>query len=255
MRSVPHPLRQLVITVGAPPTIGGEEGRHVLARFYGELLGMEVVSDGWLRIARRDASGDAAPLSLALDGDGWSEQRPPRWRDPTHPQQLHLDIAVPSLAGAAASIASSGGRLLEDFGRWQVHADPAGHPFCIYEEHENALAEPTLTTVTFDAFSPRSLAAFYEGLFGLTRRLDDDSDRVVLDVEDDRFPNLAFQHAVFDACRWPDDDHPAQLHLDIRFADGTDAAVERAERFGAIRLPKLADTEIFADPAGHPFCL
>ena len=252
---MPHALRQLVITVGSPPTIGGEEGRRALARFYGALLGMEVVSDVWLRIAKRDAGGNEQPLSLALDGDGWSDERPPRWRDPSHPQQVHLDIAVPSLELAAASITELGGSLLQDCGHWRVLADPAGHPFCIFEDHESPVAEPTLTTVTFDAFSPRSLAAFYEGLFGLSRRLTDETDRVVLDVEDDRFPNLAFQHAVFEACRWPDDAHPAQLHLDIRFADGTEPAVERAERYGAIRLPKLADTEIFADPAGHPFCL
>jgi hypothetical protein len=49
--------------------------------------------------------------------------------------------------------------------------------------------------------------------------------------------------------------NPAQFHVDFGFADGTDEAVERAERLGAIRLPKLADTEIFADPAAHPFCL
>ena len=250
-----HTLRQLVITVGAPPTIGGEEGRHVLARFYGDLLGMEVIDTGWLRIAKRDDNGNSHPLSLALDGDGWSDAKPPRWRDPSHPQQVHLDIAVPSLPSAASMVTDLGSTLLEDFGQWQVHADPAGHPFCIYEEQEEPVAQPSLTTVTFDCFSPRSLATFYEGLFGLTRRLTDEPDRVVLDVEDERFPNLAFQHAEFDACRWPNDNYPAQMHLDIRFDGGKDLAVERAERLGAIRLPKLADTEIFADPAGHPFCL
>lgn len=252
---MPHPLRQLVVTVGAPSEIDGEEGRRVLARFYGDLLGMEVVSEGWLRIAKRGGDGNAHPLSLALDGDGWSDQRPPRWRDPTHPQQLHLDIAVPSMTEAVSRVTQLGGDLLEDFGRWQVFADPAGHPFCIYEEHEHPVAEPAITTINVDCLSPRSLAAFYEGLFGLSRRLTDEPERVVLDVEDNRFPNLAFQHAVFDASRWPDEAFPAQLHLDIRFEDGTEAAVERAQRFGGIRLPKLADTEIFADPAGHPFCL
>lgn len=252
---MPHRLRQLVVTVGSPQAIGAEEGRRALARFYGRLLGMEVVSEGWLRIAKRDDRGTEHPLSLALDGDGWSDRRPPRWRDPAHPQQLHLDIAVPSLVPAAALVVDLGGTVLEDCGRWQVLADPAGHPFCIFEEHERPVDQPTLAAVTFDCFSPRSLATFYEGLFGLSRRLADEAERVVLDLEDDRFPNLAFQHAVFDACRWPDDEHPAQLHLDIRFEGGTDPAVARAERFGAIRLPKLADTEIFADPAGHPFCL
>ncbi|MEX1008023.1 MAG: VOC family protein [Acidimicrobiia bacterium] len=57
------------------------------------------------------------------------------------------------------------------------------------------------------------------------------------------------------AARWPDPAYPAQLHVDFRFTHGTHSAQERAERFGAIRLPKLADTEIYADPSGHPFCL
>ena len=230
----------------------------VLAGFYGALLGMEVVSEDWLRIAKRDARGDEHALSLALDSDGWSDTRPPRWRDPSNPQQLHLDIAVPSLSNAASRVLELGASLLEDFGRWRVFADPAGHPFCLYEPHDGGLAEPMLTTVTLDCLSPRSLAAFYEGLLGLANRLTDEPDRVVVDLEDDRFPNLAFQHAVFEACRWPDDAYPAQLHLDISFRDGDDdkqPAVERALRFGAVRLPTLSDAETFADPAGHPFCL
>ena len=60
-------------------------------------------------------------------------------------------------------------------------------------------------------------------------------------MKGNRFPNLAFQHAVFDAGRWPDPPRPAQLHLGIRFDDRAESAVDRAERFGAIRLPTLAD--------------
>lgn len=253
--SVAHRLERMIVTVGAPPAIGGDEGRQVLARFYGALLAMEVVSEDWLRIAKRNGDGDEHSLSLALDGDGWSDLRPPRWRDPTHPQQLHLDIAVPELASGATRVRELGGVLLEDFGRWQVFADPAGHPFCVYEPHDGPIDEPTLTTVTLDCFSPRSLAAFYEGLFGVSRRLGDEPERVVIELEDARFPNLAFQHAVFEACRWPDDAYPSQLHLDLQFGDGRDAAIERARRFGAIQLPVLSDAETFADPAGHPFCL
>lgn len=77
----------------------------------------------------------------------------------------------------------------------------------------------------------------------------------MLALADDRYPDLAFQHAVFVAARWPDPAYPAQLHLDLHFGDQQGAAIGRIERLGNVRLPKLADSEIFADPAAHPFCV
>ena len=125
-----HPLRQLTITVSAPDAINGNEGRRELAAFYGDLLGMQVVSDGWLQIAK--ARG--VPLTLALDGDGWSDERPPRYQDPEHPQQLHLDIAVRDVDVAAKQALALGATTLRDDGNDNDHrvlADPAGHPFCL----------------------------------------------------------------------------------------------------------------------------
>jgi len=110
--------------------------------------------------------------------------------------------------------------------------------------------------LVFDCFSPRSLAAFYEGFLGVRKRLEDSPERVVLSLDDERYPDFAFHHAQFVAARWPDPAYPAQLHVDYHgFGGERQAAVERAERLGAMRLPKLADTEIFADPAAHPFCI
>src|SRR5688572_7225471 len=97
-------LRQMTITISAPPTISGTDGRRALAAFYGELLGMHVIDEGWLRIAESRES----PLQLALDGDGWSDLRPPRWQDPEHPQQMHLDIAVADLDAADHLVAGLG---------------------------------------------------------------------------------------------------------------------------------------------------
>jgi hypothetical protein len=76
----------------------------------------------------------------------------------------------------------------------------------------------------------------------------------VLDLYDDRFPDLAFQQARYVAARWPDPAFPAQVHLDLPFAD-REAVIERAQDFGGVRLPQLADTHVFADPGGHPFCV
>lgn len=246
-----HRLHQLVVTIGAPRSIAGEEGRRVLAAFYGELLGMQIIDEQWLRISRDRTS----TLQLALDSDGWSDERPPRWPDPDFPQQMHLDVLAPDLGAAGELVVGLGAKLLLEAGDHRTYTDPAGHPFCLYPDPSGDTHRAAIGRVVFDCFSPRSLAAFYEGLLGVTDRTEDSEQRVVIALDDERYPDLAFQHAQFVAARWPDPAYPAQLHLDLRFGDGKQAAQERAERLGAIRLPKLADTEIYADPAGHPFCL
>jgi hypothetical protein len=66
---------------------------------------------------------------------------------------------------------------------------------------------------------------------------------------------LAFQHSAHQPPRWPDPAYPAQIHLDLAFADRS--AREHAERLGAVHLPlpDRPDNLVYADPAGHPFCL
>ncbi len=57
--------------------------------------------------------------------------------------------------------------------------------------------------------------------------------------------------------QWPDPAHPQQLHLDVQ-VDDPDEAEQRVLALGARRLPDPADAgdfRVFADPAGHPFCL
>lgn len=246
-----HPLREMTITISSPGRLGGEEGRRALAAFYCGLLGMRIVGEGLLKIARTRETA----LQFALDGDGWSDERPPRWPDPEYPQQLHLDLEVPEMEATGEVAVRLGATLLQDQGSYRTYADPAGHPFCLYPGARRDDGEAVVRRLVFDCFSPRSLAAFYEGLLGVDERVEDEAERVVISLGDQRFPDFAFQHAEFVAARWPDPSYPAQLHVDVRFSDGTEAAQERAEQLGAIRLPKLADTEIYADPAAHPFCL
>lgn len=247
-----YPLHEMTITIGSPPQLDGKEGRHELAAFYCGLLGMQVVDEDWLRVAKDPDSA----LRFALDGDGWSDERPPRWGDPEHPQQLHLDLQAPDVDATGELIVSTGGTLLRDLGDWRIYADPAGHPFCLDPAPAGDAGRGVIVTrLVFDCFSPRSLAGFYEGLLGVQERPEDTPERVEIALGDERFPNFLFQHAQFVAARWPDPAYPAQMHVDLCFADGAEAAAERAEKLGAIRLPKLADTEILADPAAHPFCL
>ena len=65
---------------------------------------------------------------------------PPTWPEDGVPQQLHLDLSVPTadeLVAQHERALSLGARLLQD--RFDdpveplyVYADPAGHPFCIF---------------------------------------------------------------------------------------------------------------------------
>ena len=55
--------------------------------------------------------------------------------------------------------------------------------------------------------------------------------------------------------QWPDPARPQQAHLDI-MVDDLDAGEQRALALGATRLNGGGETfRVFADPAGHPFCL
>jgi predicted enzyme related to lactoylglutathione lyase len=63
----------------------------------------------------------------------------PVWPDGT-PQQVHLDLTVTDLAGSSTRAVGLGAEVLgapvdEDGCTFQVHADPAGHPFCLCREH------------------------------------------------------------------------------------------------------------------------
>ncbi len=119
---------------------------RALAEFYRQLLGMyyrpgdEPPAPGepdprgrdWL-VLRGGSGGQVAVQQVATL---------PRvtWPEGAHPQMLHLDLTVPTLAaldvqhGRAASL---GATLLFDRSDdpeepLRVYADPAGHPFCLF---------------------------------------------------------------------------------------------------------------------------
>jgi len=178
-----HLLREsdaMTITIGSPDVLDGEEGRRVLAAFYGELLGMQAFEPyGWLKLAKRppeagyiagDTTDGGSKLQLALDGDGWSDERPPRWPDPEYPQQMHLDIFVPDATAADTLVVGRGATLLLDQGDFRTYADPAGHPFCLYPSADTKGAK--VGRLVLDCFSPRALASFYAGFLGAPERLE-----------------------------------------------------------------------------------
>lgn len=124
-----------------------------LAEFYRQLLGL------------RYRPGDEPPTGAAPDtaGQDWlvlqdsagttrvafqqvAELPAATWPRPGVPQQLHLDLTVPTTADLDAQherALSLGARLLLDRSDdleepLRVYADLAGHPFCIFVVHPPA---------------------------------------------------------------------------------------------------------------------
>jgi catechol 2,3-dioxygenase-like lactoylglutathione lyase family enzyme len=104
--------------------------------------------------------------------------------------------------------------------------------------------------VVLDCADPRRVASFYSQL--LNQPITYDSDDWVVVAPNDASSGLAFQLSPdHRPPTWPDNAVPQQFHLDVMVED-VDAATPKVLALGATRL----DTgTVFADPAGHPFCL
>jgi len=104
--------------------------------------------------------------------------------------------------------------------------------------------------VVLDCPDPEALAAFYSRLLGQPVTYQS-SDWVVV-AANDTSSGLAFQLAP-DHCppTWPDPAVPQQVHLDIMVEDVASAE----SRVLALGARKLDGDNVYADPAGHPFCL
>lgn len=104
--------------------------------------------------------------------------------------------------------------------------------------------------VVLDCPDPRVLARFYSRLLGDPITYDSD-DWVVVSTSG-QASGLAFQLAPnHQPPTWPDPSIPQQTHLDIMVEDVA-AATPLVLALGA---RKLDGEDVFADPAGHPFCL
>ena len=131
-------LRQVVLDTTDP---------RGLAEFYRELLGLryrpgdepptagepDPLGDDWLVLRHPD---DSAALAFSKV----DELPEATWPTGPHPQQLHLDLTVPTVAELDrqhARTVALGARLLLDRSDdseepLRVYADLAGHPFCIF---------------------------------------------------------------------------------------------------------------------------
>lgn len=111
-----------------------------------------------------------------------------------------------------------------------------------------------LKTVAFDAADIETLSTFYHRLAGWeTVGEEADPDWITLRADGGQY--VAFQLAPDHvAPKWPGQERPQQMHLDLQ-VDGTEAAAARAVELGATRLAEGSSWITLADPAGHPFDL
>jgi len=104
--------------------------------------------------------------------------------------------------------------------------------------------------LVIDCREPARVAGFWSAVLGEPITYADDDFVVV--ARDEQSSGLAFQRAAdHQPPSWPDPAVPQQMHLDV-MVDDVAAAATLVLELGAVRLPGEG---VFADPAGHPFCL
>ena len=132
---------------------------------------------------------------------------------------------------------------------------------------------PTLSQVVLDCEDARALAEFYRLLLGFHYRPGDEppaggtpdsrgQDWLVL-LDTTGSSRLAFQQVPhLPEPTWPEGPRPQMLHLDTTVPNPADLRTqhERALALGARLLLDRSDDEqeplyVYADPAGHPFCI
>jgi predicted enzyme related to lactoylglutathione lyase len=111
--------------------------------------------------------------------------------------------------------------------------------------------------VVFDAADLATESSFWAGVLDGTVDAEDDWHMVMVDGAPRVGVQLAPNHVPPD---WPDGTPPQQIHLDLWVEDFV-AAHDRVMSLGARVLKRAEDVDsddnfqVYADPAGHPFCL
>ena len=193
------------------------EERDAMAALYADLLRL----DKW-------------DVPVLVFDEGHPDDPRPRWPDPAFPQQMHLDIRVGDIDMVDDLVVARGATRLAAFDDHRVYADIIGHPFCLYSAEVD---NPELWRLVIDARDPAALEKFYADVLG-----------------SDTIPQLAFQHSSAEPPRWPDRAYPAQVHVDLMYDEPTEVAARVLDCGGSI-LRERGAFPVYADPAGHPFCL
>lgn len=135
------------------------------------------------------------------------------------------------------------------------------------------VVRPVLRQVVVDTTDARALAEFYRELLGWDYREGDEApapghpdplgaDWLVLRARGGGV-SMAFQQVdALPVSTWPRDEVPQQMHLDMSVStrEDLDACHQRVLSLGAREvLDRTDDPEeplrVYADPAGHPFCI
>ncbi len=127
---------------------------------------------------------------------------------------------------------------------------------------------PRLHQTVLDTEDPRGLAEFYRVLLGLAYRpgdeeVDPEGDDWLVLLGDGGRAVLAFQRVeALPRATWPVGERPQMLHLDTTVATPAELGEQhlRALGLGATLLDDRSDDPdeplcVYADPAGHPFCI
>jgi hypothetical protein len=138
---------------------------------------------------------------------------------------------------------------------------------------DNTQSFPHLRQVVLDTTDARRLAEFYRELLGYTYRPGDEppapnapdpKGHEWLVIRDPHgTTHIAFQQVdTLAESTWPKDGIPQQLHLDMSVPsmDAFNLQHQRATSLGAKLLfdrsdDKVEPLRVYADPAGHPFCI
>ncbi|PWH07908.1 glyoxalase [Brachybacterium endophyticum] len=111
--------------------------------------------------------------------------------------------------------------------------------------------------VVFDAAELEPESTFWAGVLEGEVDVEDDWHMITVDGAPKVGVQLAPDHVAPD---WPEESRPQQIHLDLYVHDFP-TAHEKVMALGARVLKEAkdatpnADFQVYADPAGHPFCL
>ncbi len=215
----------------------------VLAAFYTELTGWPIRRSKPDRITLQTTAGPLFELQRA------PEHIVPQWPGQEHPQQFHLDLDVDQLAEAVDRAIELGAGRLAEGPSWVTLADLAGHPFDLCQARE--IVPMSRLWVSIGAPDPAFLADFYAALLGMELTRQGHEGTAIASGA----TTLFFQQvSAYRSPRSPDRVSPQQAHLDV-VVDDLDRSEAVALEIGASRLQGGDALRIFADPAGHSFCL
>ncbi len=211
---------------------------HRVARFWGELLGLEI---------DLHVDGDAALRGATPEETIWVNTVPePR----TVKQRVHLDLDVASVEPVLALGATMVLPASESGFHWSVLADPEGGELCTFErgEHQAPPSARLMEVIvdTADAESARAQAEWWVDVWGGKPVHDDRGFSWVESV-----PGMPFESMDFVPVPEPKT-VKNRIHWDIT-CDDVPALVER----GALTLAeptKATPWHVLADPDGNEFC-